>query len=772
MSGINLRSTRQGAKPLIINLKKTEVGYMLVDGNEGNIISLSKAVIKQERNPSQIKEVPKPVENKPPPVTAGQLPGTTLTRSKTQPKLPPPILKSPNVNVNPMKEKAPILRSEMETRKRDIYPFAGYNDNGPSNLYDGNAPNDYKDFISSEIDKAEKANDNAITEQEISKFKTVDKITKKYPVIIPSSAHWFKFDEIHQIEKESIPEFFTGKPSKTPEIYKRYRNFIINLYRQNPRTYLNSTTCRRNLAGDVCAIMRIHSFLEHWGLINFNVDPTTHTQNLFLHKPNYTSEKIFKFSKRDDKLDLFDLEKKGIPKSNENDLLFHQIKLMTKNARPLCDFCGMICGMIWYQQKSPQQYQNQANTNDPSQPSSTPQGRPGSPSQQNQTQQGQPTTPKGSSKGTELVLCLKCYNDGNIPNILSSNDFFRVDLLSKGAQVSSGKPLTLSSWNQEDTLKLLEFIQKFGDNWTDVQKYFPNKTKEEIILHYLQLPVKSVTAINIIDIGEDRAEELTPPEKIAENPPTVFSDYSNPILQHVAIFKSLLDKHKGQKEIPKPAEKIKEEPLKNEAEQNENKNEIQIEEVQEKKNGEVETKQEIKEEEQGAGGEIKEEKEKEREVINLAEKNKERELQQQRFDKVYELNQTEGEYLLKIEKETTDKAGALKRREEDKIKEIANLLVDMQINKLEAKITYLEEYERILWQERKQQEIFQKALIAERVALAQKRLEIEKLNSHGMLTEGKDVLQNLGQGQNINIDDMFSLGNNDKMEEFPKNEHF
>ena len=31
--------------------------------------------------------------------------------------------------------------------------------------------------------------------------------------------------------------------------------------------------CRRHLAGDVCALMRVHGFLEHWGLINFNVEP-------------------------------------------------------------------------------------------------------------------------------------------------------------------------------------------------------------------------------------------------------------------------------------------------------------------------------------------------------------------------------------------------------------------------------------------------------------------------------------------------------------------
>ncbi len=35
-----------------------------------------------------------------------------------------------------------------------------------------------------------------------------------------------------------------------------YRNFMIDTYRLNPGEYLSSTACRRNLPGDVCAIMR------------------------------------------------------------------------------------------------------------------------------------------------------------------------------------------------------------------------------------------------------------------------------------------------------------------------------------------------------------------------------------------------------------------------------------------------------------------------------------------------------------------------------------
>ncbi|EFP74695.1 uncharacterized protein PGTG_00651 [Puccinia graminis f. sp. tritici CRL 75-36-700-3] len=47
----------------------------------------------------------------------------------------------------------------------------------------------------------------------------------------------------------------------------------LRLYCLNPsEKYLTVTACRQNLAGDVCAIMRVHAFLEQWGIINYQVD--------------------------------------------------------------------------------------------------------------------------------------------------------------------------------------------------------------------------------------------------------------------------------------------------------------------------------------------------------------------------------------------------------------------------------------------------------------------------------------------------------------------
>ncbi|TRY60744.1 hypothetical protein DNTS_029603 [Danionella cerebrum] len=96
-----------------------------------------------------------------------------------------------------------------------------------------------------------------------------DNVTEQtHHIIIPSYAAC-----IHEIERRALPEFFNGKnKSKTPEIYLAYRNFMIDTYRLNPQEYLTSTSCRRNLTGDVCAVMRVHAFLEQWGLVNYQVD--------------------------------------------------------------------------------------------------------------------------------------------------------------------------------------------------------------------------------------------------------------------------------------------------------------------------------------------------------------------------------------------------------------------------------------------------------------------------------------------------------------------
>ena len=125
------------------------------------------------------------------------------------------------------------------------------------------------DFTKNQVTVLETAN--AALKDSSSKHKTATEQT--HHIIMPSYAAWFDYNAIHAIEKRALPEFFNEKnKSKTPEIYLSYRNFMIDSYRINPQEYLSTTALRRNLTGDVCALMRIQSFLEQWGLINFQID--------------------------------------------------------------------------------------------------------------------------------------------------------------------------------------------------------------------------------------------------------------------------------------------------------------------------------------------------------------------------------------------------------------------------------------------------------------------------------------------------------------------
>lgn len=114
----------------------------------------------------------------------------------------------------------------------------------------------------------------AITKAAVEQSARSHLIEQNHAIILPSYSAWFDMHEIHNLERKALPEFFNNRNrSKTPAVYKDYRDFMVNTYRLNPAEYLTVTACRRNLAGDVCAIMRVHAFLEQWGLINYQVRP-------------------------------------------------------------------------------------------------------------------------------------------------------------------------------------------------------------------------------------------------------------------------------------------------------------------------------------------------------------------------------------------------------------------------------------------------------------------------------------------------------------------
>lgn len=103
-------------------------------------------------------------------------------------------------------------------------------------------------------------------------------------------AGWFSWGEIHETERVALREFFDlSSISRTPKIYKEYRDFIINKYREDPSRRLTFTDVRKSLVGDISLLHKVFLFLENWGLINFGATDTGAAvgDNELKHKVGY-----------------------------------------------------------------------------------------------------------------------------------------------------------------------------------------------------------------------------------------------------------------------------------------------------------------------------------------------------------------------------------------------------------------------------------------------------------------------------------------------------
>ncbi|XP_028260521.1 histone H2A deubiquitinase MYSM1 isoform X2 [Parambassis ranga] len=97
---------------------------------------------------------------------------------------------------------------------------------------------------------------------------------------VPEQEIEMDMETITEDEKQAIPEFFEGRPSKTPERYLKIRNYILDQWLKSKPKYLNKTSVRPGLknCGDVNCIGRIHTYLELIGAINFNCEQAVYNR--------------------------------------------------------------------------------------------------------------------------------------------------------------------------------------------------------------------------------------------------------------------------------------------------------------------------------------------------------------------------------------------------------------------------------------------------------------------------------------------------------------
>ncbi|KAB8337319.1 hypothetical protein FH972_021620 [Carpinus fangiana] len=325
-------------------------------------------------------------------------------------------------------------------------------------------------------------------------------IAQTHPIVLPSYSTWFDMNTIHDNEKRALPEFFNSRNrSKTPAVYKDYRDFMINTYRLNPEEYLTFTACRRNLAGDVCAIMRVHAFLEQWGLINYQVDPETRPsaiappftghfrviadtpRGLQPYQPSKDSKvadtpdpKVKKMidmapAFRADismtgRRSIYDSAGKNVTPANAetatesgsgaaNGDASNKLEDSLKEPEQphFCNSCGIDCSREYYHNAK-----------------------------------SAPTAASGKTAAmTKYDVCTECYREGHFPSQSSKDDYVHV------SNPSYRKfPDRDRAWSDIETLRLLEGLELFDEDWTQVAEHVGSRTREQCIIKFLQLEIE------------------------------------------------------------------------------------------------------------------------------------------------------------------------------------------------------------------------------------------------------------------------------------------
>ncbi|KGU30624.1 chromatin structure-remodeling complex subunit RSC8 [Candida albicans P34048] len=330
-------------------------------------------------------------------------------------------------------------------------------------------------------------------------------------VIVPSFAKWFDLSKIHDIEKKSLPDFFVedGSGYKSSQDYKYIRDFIVNTFRLNPKEYLTITAIRRNLSGDVTNIIRIHQFLEQWGLINYQIDPKTKSSVL---GPQYTGhfqitmdapQGLVPFVPENAELTKAipsnvtktdDLNNENIPTAKENELPLNleirrnvyatgekKTNYKTNNiVHYSCSICGKDTTEVRYHNLKIKSYMYN------------------------------PT----STINNASVLCEICYDQGLFPSSFHSSDFIQLKKTEEGEK-----------WSEQEILLLLEGIEMFGtyeppsstgpvnvnanlnNQWDKISEHVATKTREQCIIKFIQLPIEDKFLTKLIK--EENEKETT-----------------------------------------------------------------------------------------------------------------------------------------------------------------------------------------------------------------------------------------------------------------------
>jgi chromatin structure-remodeling complex subunit RSC8 len=242
---------------------------------------------------------------------------------------------------------------------------------------------------------------------------------------------------------------------------------MIHTFRLNPLEYLTVTAARRNVAADVASIIRIHAFLEQWGLINYQIDPKTKPSLL---GPQFTGHFQIILDTPDG-LKPFIPENAKIINVTTNDETKSDGKIETDNSLEV-----------------PLNLELRRNVYDSTQDALALNEQERLNSTLNTKQYTCTVTGNDSAEvryhnlKAKNSISSRAFKEGQFGSNFQSSDFVKLENLQNHSDAAP--------WTDQEVLLLLEGVELYEDDWEKVSQHIGSRTKAQAISKFIQLPIE------------------------------------------------------------------------------------------------------------------------------------------------------------------------------------------------------------------------------------------------------------------------------------------
>ncbi|KAL0833521.1 hypothetical protein Bca101_085410 [Brassica carinata] len=290
--------------------------------------------------------------------------------------------------------------------------------------------------------------------------------------VVPNHCGWYSWGKIHPLEERSLPSFFNGKlEGRSSDVYIEIRDWIMRKFHSDPNTQLEGKDLTELEVGDVEAKQEVMEFLDYWGLINFHPFPP----------PDASSSGGERDGVGDKESLLNSLYRFQADEASSMAAAFVQKpRLAAQATTPSGLFPDPMAAAAddWLKQEGPAvEYHCNSCSADCS------------------------LKRYHCPKQADFDLCMECFDSGKFSSDMSSSDFILLEP-AKDPGVGSGK------WTDQETLLLLEGLEIFKENWSEIAEHVATKTKAQCMLHFLQMPIEDAF-LDQIDHKDPSSKDTT-----------------------------------------------------------------------------------------------------------------------------------------------------------------------------------------------------------------------------------------------------------------------